>query len=173
MTTKGADVHETSNLNRFKPTNLVGDIEIGKYCAIARNVVLHGTDHKQSHASIQGKFYQDHFNQPVPKKTEKIKIGNDVWIGRGATILKNVEIGNGAIIGAESVVTKDVEPYEIVAGNPAKHVGWRFENKEKRELLNNLKWWDWNEEKIQRNEEFFMSNLKNKTVKEIKQMVKK
>lgn len=69
-------------------------------------------------------------------------VGDDVWIGRDATILPGVTIGSGAVIGAHSVVTKDVAPYAIVAGNPARHVRSRFDERDV-ELLLSLRWWEW------------------------------
>jgi virginiamycin A acetyltransferase len=69
-------------------------------------------------------------------------IGNDVWIGREAMVLPGVTIGDGAVIGARSVVTRDVEPYQIVAGNPARTVRQRFSDDEVAELLR-IRWWDW------------------------------
>ena len=74
-------------------------------------------------------------------------IGNDVWIGERALIKAGVHIGNGAVIGMGSIVTHDVLPYEIVGGNPAKHIRFRFEN----EVINKLeemKWYDWDEKKL-------------------------
>lgn len=79
-----------------------------------------------------------------------ITIGNDVWIGYGATILSGVTIGNGAVIGAGSVVASDVEPFSIVAGNPARTVRKRFPQ-ETIEYLERLAWWDWDEEAITAN----------------------
>ena len=77
-------------------------------------------------------------------------IGNDVWIGDRATILSGVRIGDGAVIGAGSVVTKDVEPYSIVAGNPARPKRTRFDEETIKKLLE-IKWWDWPVEKINDN----------------------
>ena len=74
-------------------------------------------------------------------------IGNDVWIGNGATIMQGVKIGDGAIIGTNSLVTKDVEPYTIVGGNPAKEIRKRFDD-ETIQILLALKWWDWDVQKI-------------------------
>ncbi|WP_283818255.1 CatB-related O-acetyltransferase [Microbacterium sp. CIAB417] len=74
-------------------------------------------------------------------------VGNDVWIGRDATILPGVRIGDGAVIGAGSVVTKHVRPYEIVVGNPARPVRMRFDENDVRRLLD-LRWWNWPVEKI-------------------------
>ena len=81
---------------------------------------------------------------------EKVYIGNDVWIGYDSIILSGVTIGDGAIIGARAVVTKDVPPYTIVGGIPAKAIRKRFDKKTIKSLLN-LKWWDWPEERIAAN----------------------
>ncbi|WP_305852961.1 CatB-related O-acetyltransferase [Georgenia sp. TF02-10] len=75
-------------------------------------------------------------------------VGNDVWIGRDATIMPGVTIGDGAVLGAHSIVTKDVAPYEVVAGNPARRS--RFFEKGT-ELLLSTRWWDWPIEKITQN----------------------
>lgn len=79
-----------------------------------------------------------------------IVVGNDVWIGYEAVILAGVTIGDGAIIGARAVVTKDVPPYTIVGGIPAKQIRKRF-NEETIDILLKLKWWDWSKERIAKN----------------------
>lgn len=79
-----------------------------------------------------------------------IVIGNDVWIGYEAVIMAGVTVGDGAIIGTRAVVTKDVPPYTIVGGVPAKPIRKRFDNETLDELLK-IRWWDWPEEKIVRN----------------------
>ena len=84
-----------------------------------------------------------------PVNGDKLVIGNDVWIGYEAVILSGVKIGDGAIIGTRSVVTKDVPPYTIVEGVPAKPIRKRFEDATI-EKLEALRWWDWEEEKIKR-----------------------
>ena len=84
-----------------------------------------------------------------PVNGDKLVIGNDVWIGYEAVILSGVKIGDGAIIGTRSVVTKDVPPYTIVGGVPAKPIRKRFEDATI-EKLEALRWWDWEEEKIKR-----------------------
>ena len=76
----------------------------------------------------------------MPKRAPVV-IGHDVLISLNAVILKGVHIGNGAVIGAGAVVTKDIEPYEIVGGVPAKHIGWRFDP-ETRERIEQSKWWE-------------------------------
>jgi len=76
-------------------------------------------------------------------------IGNDVWIGANVTILSGVTVGDGAVIGANTLVTKDVEPYSIVNGTPAQHVRYRFEEATIKKLLDS-KWWNWEDEKIKK-----------------------
>jgi virginiamycin A acetyltransferase len=79
-----------------------------------------------------------------------IIIENDVWIGANSTIMSGIKIGNGAIVAAGSTVTKDVPPYAIVAGNPAKVVKYRFTEEQIEKLLS-ISWWDWDEQKIRDN----------------------
>ena len=76
-----------------------------------------------------------------------IKVGHDVWIGKRAIILPNVSIGSGAIVGAGSVVTKDVPPYAVAAGNPARIIRYRFSTDQIEQLLS-IQWWDWTDQKI-------------------------
>ena len=91
-----------------------------------------------------------------PSKGDTI-IGNDVWIGHDATIMPGVHIGDGAIIATKAVVTKDVEPYTIVGGNPAKPIRKRFSEATISKLLQ-LKWWNWEIEKITQNIEKLTSH---------------
>jgi len=125
---------------------------IGKFCQIATGVrfIMNGANHSMHGFStyafaICGGRWKDVSLSGVNKGNTHI--GNDVWIGNGATILPGITIGNGAIIGANSVVTKDVAPYTIVAGNPAKVIRVRFDD-ETIERLQELAWWDWPIEKI-------------------------
>lgn len=76
-----------------------------------------------------------------------VSIGNDVWLASGCTILSGVTIGDGAVVAARAVVTRDVEPYSIVAGNPAKHMRYRFDEKTRQALLAS-RWWTWPEAEI-------------------------
>jgi len=84
-----------------------------------------------------------------PMSKGDIKIGNDVWVGMNATIMSGVTIGDGAVIANGSIVSKDVKPYEIVGGNPAKHIKFRFDE----EIINNLleiAWWNLNNELLEK-----------------------
>ena len=127
-------------------------LTIGKFCSIGGNVqILMGGEHHTEWMTtypfnvLMADAYG--FEENRAKSKGDIVIGNDVWIGNSAIILSGVTIGDGAVIGAGSVVTKDVAPYQIVGGNPARHIRWRF-GLTIRERLEKLAWWDWPEEKI-------------------------
>ena len=131
---------------------------IGKFCAIAAGVkfIMNGANHKLNAFStypftLFGKGWGEGLSniQNLPVKGDTI-IGNDVWIGFESMVMPGVKIGDGAIIGSKSLVTKDVPPYTIVGGNPAKIIRTRFDD-ETIELLLKIKWWDWSIEKITEN----------------------
>ena len=87
------------------------------------------------------------YEDGIPATKGDIVIGNDVWIGWGATVLSGVTIGNGAVVAANATVTKDVRPYAIVVGNPAKEIGRRFSDEQVEALLR-IRWWDWPTAKV-------------------------
>lgn len=99
----------------------------------------------------------------LPNKGDTV-IGNDGWIGENVTILPGIHIGDGAIIGANSVVSKNVKPYTVVAGNPIKEIRKRFTD-EQIEVLEKIKWWDWNIDKILSNLDIILSDDINKLAK--------
>lgn len=125
--------------------------EIGNYCSIAGNVWHLNANHPMHHASMSPLFYQKSFggNQAAQDvKRTALTVGHDVWIGRDVKILANVtRIGNGAVIGAGSIVTRDVEPYTIVAGNPARVIRRRFDE-DTIAKLEESKWWTLPPEKL-------------------------
>lgn len=146
------DVHNFEK-NVLYLFDFMGDkLIIGKFCQIATGVrfIMNGSNHAMSGFSTYPfKVFGDAWSSvslEVISKGNTI-IGNDVWIGNGVTIMPGVQIGDGVIIGTNSVVTKDVEPYTIVAGNPAKAIRKRFDDKSI-QLLLALKWWDWDVAKI-------------------------
>lgn len=127
---------------------------IGKFCQIASGVefVMNGANHQMNAVSTFPFYTLEGWDMDAPKLSDlSLKgdtvIGNDVWICQNATILPGVHIGDGAIIGANSVVTKDVEPYTIVAGNPAKVIKKRFDD-ELVSIMEKLRWWDKSIEEI-------------------------
>ena len=127
---------------------LIYNIHIGRYSSIAANIhFLIDMNHdyrKVSQGYITGVPY---CRPELIKRKGQIVIMNDCWIGDFVTILSGVTIGNGAVIAANSVVTKNIPPYAIVAGNPAKIIGYRFE-KSQIEALNLIRWWNWSAEQI-------------------------
>lgn len=131
---------------------IYADTIIGRYCSIAENVIIGPSDHPIDWLStgplcyggifsLKNKFLQRQ------KKAKPTIIGNDVWLGANVFVKRGVEIGDGAIIAAGSVIVKDVPPYAIVGGNPAKIIRYRFENKIILLLLD-LKWWSLNEDML-------------------------
>jgi acetyltransferase-like isoleucine patch superfamily enzyme len=119
-------------------------IRIGRYCAIHETVLL--MPGSQHHIDAVGMYFFG-WNAGVGTPEEPvvrgpITIGADVWIGRDALVNGGVTISPGAVIAARAVVTKDVAPYEIVGGVPARHIGWRFDE-EVREGLLRVAWWEW------------------------------
>lgn len=139
--------------------DFIGDkLIIGKFCMIASDVqfIMNGANHKMDGITafpfyIFGKDWAK--SQPeqheLPYKGDTV-IENDVWIGHNVTIMPGVKIGNGAIISTNSTVTKDVDPYSIVGGNPALEIRKRFSAEKINELLE-MAWWDWDIEKITAN----------------------
>ena len=138
--------------------DFVGDkLIIGKFCMIASNVtfIMNGANHLSNSISsypfaIFGKAWSQAMDgKGYPSKGDTI-IGNDVWIGYNATIMPGIKIGDGAIIASNTTVTKDVEAYSIVGGNPGQLIRQRFSEADIAKLLE-LKWWDWPIEKITAN----------------------
>jgi acetyltransferase-like isoleucine patch superfamily enzyme len=125
-------------------------LTVGSFCSIAAGVqVFLGGEHRSEWVSTfpfnmwdGGKPYS-----APPKSKGDVVIGSDVWIGTEAMIMSGVTIGDGAVIGARSLVTSDVEPYAIVAGNPARFIKKRFSDEIIARLLG-VKWWDWPDEEI-------------------------
>ncbi|CAM3786714.1 MULTISPECIES: streptogramin A O-acetyltransferase Vat(I) [Paenibacillus] len=127
---------------------------IGKFCSIAPEVrfIMDGGNHRMDGSTypfnIFGNGWEAHTPSldNLPIKGDTI-VGNDVWIGRRATIMPGVRIGDGAVIAAEAVVVSDVEPYTIVGGNPAKVIRKRFSTQDIQEWLD-IRWWDADIERI-------------------------
>lgn len=149
-----------------------GDIygcKIGRFCSIARGCNIGLAEHPIFMPSTSPCFYQ--VNSSIPKTfvkknlfeeesrdRYKVYIGNDVWIGAEVSIKNGVKVGDGAVIGTKSFVTKDVPPYAVVAGIPARIIKYRFE-KEVIEKLLRLKWWDREVSWIEKNAEIFGNKM--------------
>ena len=128
--------------------------DIGKFCSIANYVFIGGAEHPMQWVSTSPVFQNAKHSGPTKRfakhnlpASKRTIIENDVWIAHGAIIKAGVKIGNGAVVGAGAIVTKDVPPYAIVAGNPAKIIKYRFDEKTIQGLLNS-QWWILSEEKL-------------------------
>lgn len=130
--------------------------DIGKFCSIAANTRINAlehpvervTSHKLSYRPNEFFRYQGIDQQWRTYRSKKrVDIGHDVWIGHGAVVLPGVRIGSGSVIGANAVVSRDVPPYTIVAGVPARKLRLRFAEPIAERLLA-LSWWDWDEGRI-------------------------
>tara|TARA_R110001592_G_scaffold133777_1_gene349136 strand:+ start:153 stop:791 length:639 start_codon:yes stop_codon:yes gene_type:complete len=148
-------------------------IIIGKFCSIANNVRFIVDEGFHSASSITNfplvnnlyKEEQKKSNSILAKKIlsnieqkEGITIGNDVWIGMGSYIMPGIKVGNGVTIGANSVVTKDIPDYAIVAGCPAKLIKFKHSDMDIKKL-NNIAWWNWEEDIIKERIEYFYLSI--------------
>lgn len=145
------------------PGRIVADIEpvtIGKYCSFAPETLIWESLHRTRRMTTyfaMSELFGESFRSDITSKGP-ISVGNDVWIGTRAVVLSGVKIGDGAVIGAGSVVTRDIPPYAIAAGSPARVVRMRFPEDVRLRLLD-LRWWDWDIETIRRNRALFESDL--------------
>ena len=151
---KNVYIHHDSKIGEFTTiglgTNINGPaylssrknahITIGRYCAIGYNLRIRVRNHYTGYANVQSKF-QNKYNFPSLASIKgPVTIGNNVWIGDNIIILSGVTIGDGAVIGAGSIVTKDVPPFSIAVGNPAKVIKKRFSDNIIKQLLE-IQWW--------------------------------
>ena len=172
---KSSDIHPTScihgggRVNNCKigkytsigPYTWCIDAEIGSFCSISHFVEIGAASHPIDRITTNAFTYSTVFgfvDKTEPFEPIKTIIGNDVWLGCKTSILSGVKVGHGAIVGAGAVVTKDVPPYAIVAGVPAKVLRYRFD-KEIIEKLLELKWWDFEKEFLAQHIELFKQDL--------------
>ncbi|MGL3111896.1 acetyltransferase [Bradyrhizobium sp. BR 1432] len=157
---------ELGDFSYLGPRCMVGDAVIGRFCAIAADVRIGAPNHPMTRPSLHRFSYcpeyyvsgaardQAFFDK---RKADRAIIGNDVWIGHGVIVLPRVTVGNGAVLAAGAVVTKDVEPYTIVGGVPAKFIRERF-SRTVASRLTAIAWWDWPFETIMARLQDFQSS---------------
>lgn len=142
---------ELGDYSYLGPRCIVGDAKIGKFCAIAAEVRIGAPNHPMGRPSMHRFSYcPEYYSADAvrdasffeQRKQDCAIIGNDVWIGHGVIVLPGVTVGDGAVLAAGAVVSKDVEPYTIVGGVPAKIIRERF-SRTIAEKLTRMAWWDW------------------------------
>lgn len=130
--------------------------QIGKFCSIAANVRINALEHPMERVTTHKITYRpnEYFkflgldrDFRERRRAKRVVVGNDVWIGHGAVVMPGVTLGDGAVVGANAVVTRDVAPYTVVAGAPARPLRARFAP-EVAARLSALAWWDWPAEKL-------------------------
>ncbi len=140
--------------------------QIGKFCSIAASVSIAPGIHDMNFVTTHPSLVQK--TTPLPKvfakkdnllTSKKVIIGHDVWIGEKVVILDGVNIGNGAVIASGAIVNKDVAPYSVVGGVPAKHIKYRFDP-EIIAILQESKWWDYSDEWFENNHELMLDTQK-------------
>lgn len=147
------------------PNCMVGDAVIGKFCAIAASVRIGAPNHPMDRPSLHRFTYcPEYYSAGVTRDAgffadphaDRVTIGNDVWMGHGVIVLPGVTVGDGAVLAAGAVVTKDVQPYTIVGGVPAKPIRERLPA-EIAARLQRMAWWNWDFQTIMARLEDFQS----------------
>jgi acetyltransferase-like isoleucine patch superfamily enzyme len=138
-------------------------IVVGAFCAIDNEARIHGGgEHVLKRAASfplnAMLFDRGKRNAIDDRETGPTVIGNDVWIGKGATVLTGLTVGDGAVVGTRAVVTKSVPPYAIVVGNPARILRYRFDGAIRERLLA-LRWWEWSDDEIRARRQWFMGDV--------------
>lgn len=135
------------------------NITIGKFCSIAEGVIMDSGFGHDTHCVSTYPFHT--FGNGIRSNIVirgDINIGHDVWLCEGCVIMSNVTIGHGAVIGMRAIVSKDVNPYEVIVGAPQKVLRKRFTD-EQIEALLKISWWDWDMEKIKENAHMLVGNI--------------
>jgi acetyltransferase-like isoleucine patch superfamily enzyme len=162
----------SSKIGRYSTigkNNQIFYADIGNFVSISWNVTVGAIQHEIKTLTTHAFPYTSAFNisDTNDLSKTKTKIGHDVWIGAGVIIMSGITIGNGVIVGAGTIVTKDIEAYSVVAGNPNKLLYMRFSQDMCKEL-ENLKWWYWDKSQIQNNISHFKENLTIEIIRKIK-----
>jgi virginiamycin A acetyltransferase len=139
-------------------SELAGPVSLGRYCTIGPGFGAYGSDHALTHLTMYNNSRLFDGELKALDVRDPVAIGHGVWAGRNVTVLKGVTIGNGAALAAGAVVTRDVEPYAIVAGNPARPLRHRFEP-ELIEKIEALAWWERSAEELEAIKPLFLVDL--------------
>lgn len=155
------------------PFDMLFHAAIGSFTSISYGVTIGPPEHDYHKTTCHPFIYDSYYgiaDKEACLRNDKfdknITIGNDVWIGANVTILRGVNIGDGVVVGANALVNKNAPPYAVIAGCPAKIIGFRFPPEVIEKLLK-IQWWKWTDEKIKQNLAFFQSEPTLKTLSTI------
>lgn len=165
---RGSIIGKYSSIGRYTKVN---NSDIGNFCSISWDCTIGATSHPYTRMTTSAFPYVKRMGfvpKDIDQGNKSVIIKNDVWIGANSVILPGVVINNGAVIGAGSVVTKDVPCYSIVAGSPARIIGYRFDQ-EIIDLLQSISWWDFPEEELKHYVHYFQEDL---TIDKLNSLIK-
>ncbi len=153
--TYGFDGADASSASTATP------LKIGVYCSLGPGILFlcRGVHPYESATTypLRAKIFNI-AGEPASREKKGITVGNDVWIGARAAIMPGVSIGDGAIVGTAALVTKDVPPYAIVGGNPAKILKYRFPEHIIEAMLD-IRWWEWPDEKVEAETDYLLGPI--------------
>ncbi|WP_320045963.1 CatB-related O-acetyltransferase [uncultured Ilyobacter sp.] len=152
----------------------VNSAKIGKFCSISWDCTIGAVPHNMNNMSINSFPYKKRLGfieKDIEFPIQEVELGNDVWVGANSVIINGVKIGHGAVVGAGAVVTKNIPPYAIVAGVPAKIIKYRFSEEIINELLE-IEWWNCNDVFLKKNLELFQKKLTKEALIEFKENLK-
>lgn len=165
----GSEIRGATTIGRH--TNLVADnviqaeANIGNFSALAYGAVLQGRSLPLHRLALQRDFQRDQLGIDHQPRDEPIHIGHDVYLGRDALVLPGRSVGTGAVVGARAVVTRDVEPYTVVGGNPARVINRRCSEETVDELLE-MAWWNWSDGEIAERADLFREHIESVDVRD-------
>ncbi|MBT9386714.1 CatB-related O-acetyltransferase [Pseudooceanicola sp. CBS1P-1] len=140
------------------PFNARGQVRIGKYCAFGQYVSLISGNHRTDMPNQQI-WLNQRFGYRIPAETKgPVEIGHNVWIGDKVNVLSGVQVGHGSVISAGATVTRSCGPFEILGGSPARLIRKRFTQNVIDQMMD-IRWWDWSDERIARNQAFFETSI--------------
>jgi hypothetical protein len=165
---KGTSGHRSITLHCWD-SDYFGKLSIGSFCSIAPNISIylggnHRVDYVTTYSYLEGGNLKEHLCKP-----KNVTIGHDVWLASNCTIMSGVTIGDGAVVANNSHVVRDVKPYEMVGGNPARLIRQRFNDQQVAALLE-LKWWDLPPESIRQVAPFLYSDNVDLAIKKIAEL---
>lgn len=163
---KGTSIGRHTGITGPASLRGAGPISIGQFCAIGKELNVVSNNHSTVFPNMQLTLHE-RLGLPPPIEPAPVVIGNNVWIGDRVTILAGASVGDGAVVGAAAVVTKDVPAFAVVAGVPAQLIRYRF-SQQIQVLMLEIRWWDWSMGKIERNKEFFGTDLTKVSVDEVR-----